>query len=200
MLSPGPRDSRARSPSFSQGPKVSIRGRDAETAAPASDVAARTRRPTRVSTMPNFGAVVMLRGRFSHFRQTFAARRQPTVVKYENTFRMDPQEGTKFRSDQAKKYCQRSLNFFLDGLPYNPKAAARLAKSISEDIRRKVKENLQFKRYKLVCYVMIAENCGQTLQGVHRACLNTAFDSWCSAEYKSEHMLASAVLYAVYTE
>lgn len=155
------------------------------------------RKPSRL----NLGAIVMLKGRLNNFQQQmFSKRSRSLQPQFENTYRTDPQPEEKFKVHEAQRYVENSLKFFLDDLQYHHKACARLAKAISEDIRRKVKENLQLKRYKLICHVMISENIGQSLNASSRSVWNDKLDNFVTAEYSTPHLLGTATLYALYYE
>lgn len=153
------------------------------------------------SSRLNLGALVMLKGRISNFQQQMYRRRGHQMqTRVENTYRTEPKPQETFKPHEAQRYVDNSLKFFLDGLQYNRKACGRLVKAISDDIRRKVKDNLQLKRYKLVCHVIVSENIGQSLQASSRTVWNDQLDNFVSSQYSTPYLVGTATLYALYYE
>ena len=91
------------------------------------------------------------------------------------------------------------MQSFLDGELYDAPKCAQLSKQIADVIKARVKE-LEMKRHKLMCAVVIAQCGGQAIHHVSRCLWDPDADGQASATFKNNSLIASATVFAVYYE
>jgi len=91
------------------------------------------------------------------------------------------------------------LQSYLDGEQYEALKCAGMASQLSDVIKERVKD-LKYFRYKVVCFVMIAQNTGQSFQMGSRCIWDAAIDNYASAEYANSSLFAVAIIHVVYCE
>lgn len=124
-------------------------------------------------------------------------RREKRVL-YENTYRMDPP--IRFKSEKVNGIISEVLEANLAGkTSYDPIECSTLTKSISHEIKVKVKE-LDFKRYKIICCTTIGEKKDQDVRIGSRCVWDADRDNFSSASFENAHIFATAVVFAVYYE
>ncbi|XP_033108988.1 tctex1 domain-containing protein 1-B-like [Anneissia japonica] len=154
----------------------------------------RWRRPSRQMS-------ISLNPRFSNPQLSSAAesRRTKSVIKLENTFKMEPDEGTKFRPESTEKIIKQTLEQHLAGMRYEPKTCSIFAQRIAEEIKCKVKD-LHFPRYKLVAQVLVNSKNQQSCQVASRAVWNTETDNFAACTYQNDSLIALGMVHASYYE
>ncbi|XP_064621633.1 dynein light chain Tctex-type 5-like [Lineus longissimus] len=148
---------------------------------------------------PSLASILMLKRRMSKWKQDVDAKKKAETPKYENTFKMSPDDGKKFMSMRAEQLMQNSLAKFLDGVKYDPKRCGRLIKVIAEDIKSKIRE-MDIPRFKVICYVVIGQAGGQGLEIGSRAVWDDMHDNHATATYDNPSIFAAATVYAIYYE
>lgn len=117
--------------------------------------------------------------------------------QFENTFKMKPPQ--KFPEGSVRNILKEVLTETLAEVNYEPNTCRQLTKSISEDLKQKVKE-MKIQRYKIICLVHIGQ-LGQQAMRIGSRCLwDTNFDSYTSYEYKNGSIFAIGTVFGVYFE
>lgn len=101
---------------------------------------------------------------------------------------------------QVQKTAASVLSSFLSGEPYDRQRVAHLSQKLADMIKARVKEEHLVPRYKLVCYVLIAKNCGQGVQSTSRCVWAPETDSHAVASFTSKDLVATAVVFGLYYE
>jgi hypothetical protein len=118
------------------------------------------------------------------------------TLKYQPTYRLESQNP--FNKDHVTKIIEEIVDKGLHGVEYCPFFAPDLAKTLSDDIKNRVKEE-NFDRYKIVCTVTIGEKFHQDLKAVAIFLWDQQKDSYASYVYeKSPFLIAIATVYAIY--
>lgn len=142
--------------------------------------------------------------RFSH-SMSYSSRRSSenlafqSRVKYQNTYRLAPDENTKFYGYKVEPKIYAALEHTLKGRAYDPAKCALLSKELSEKILHEIR-NLISQRYKLVLHVSIGQNLNQDIRCASRCLWDANYDSYVSVNYKTNNLFAVATLFAVYFE
>lgn len=130
-------------------------------------------------------------------------RDQPTPasvpVKYENTYRTEPDEKSRFSPAKVEAILKEVLETRLRHVRYNADQCRRVTTDLVTLIRTRTK-TLNLPRYKLVCHVLIMENKGQGSQVASRGLLNADTDSFAAHTYRNSSLVAVAHVHGLYFE
>jgi hypothetical protein len=118
-------------------------------------------------------------------------------VKYENTYRLGPDQNQKFNPITIKDIVEEILNENLSHETYEPRKVRELIRSVSDDIKLKVKP-LIYHRYKIVVSVTIAPNFGQSLVVASRPLWNHELDNCCTVQFQNKKICVVAMIFVVY--
>ncbi|XP_045174156.2 dynein light chain Tctex-type 5-B-like [Mercenaria mercenaria] len=121
------------------------------------------------------------------------------VIKIENTYRTEPEEGKYFAPMRVENMMKETLERKLKTVKYTPDGCRIIATELTEEIKSKVKA-MDFPRYKIVCNVCITENKRQGLEIVSRGVWNQDTDDYASYTYRNPTLIAVATVYGVYYE
>ncbi|XP_072130739.1 dynein light chain Tctex-type 5 [Mobula birostris] len=120
-------------------------------------------------------------------------------VSYENTYKVQPDEGCKFNATKVQKILEAILPSYLADNKYNPVTSVQLVQSLTDHIRLKVKD-INAPRYKLVCNVVLGQLNDQGMQIVSRCLWDTSTDNYVTATFKNSSLFAVATVYGLYFE
>ena len=173
--------------------------------------------PSRPATLSRRGSVVSSQSDVSTISESLARRRwrrlsrsrsflmsvgrdtATSKIRYENTYRLMPDDGTAFKETEVTRILDDVLKLCLSGAHYHARHVAIYSQNIVDEVKRRVKE-LEMPRYKIVCQVLIGSQSGQGIQMGSRALWNTVTDRFASASFENEHLYAVASVHAVYFE
>ncbi|XP_038048564.1 tctex1 domain-containing protein 1-B-like [Patiria miniata] len=130
---------------------------------------------------------------------TPAAASKP-LVRFENTFKMTPDPGTRFVPGEVEKIARQVLEANLtEKTRYEPRTCSIFTQRIAEEIKMRVKE-LKIPRYKITCQVFMGSVSGQCQQMVSRAVWNTDTDNFATCTYQNNSLYAVALVHCTYYE
>jgi hypothetical protein len=125
----------------------------------------------------------------------------PPRVRYQNTYRTDPTDDSKFYAYKIEPRIYATLESHLKDKTYNPNKSLAMSKELSEEIMRETRNCLSHNaRYKLISHVSIGQQNGQDIRCTSRCLWDTNFDRFVSVVYKNDSLFAVATLFAVYYE
>ncbi|NXG44918.1 TC1D4 protein, partial [Psilopogon haemacephalus] len=125
---------------------------------------------------------------------------QPVLKpRLENTYRMQPDEGCKFKPEQVERLLERSLAGALGTTVYSPQDSAHLAQSLVQLLQSRAKEVVP-PRYKLVCQVLLGQQGQQSLLVASQALWDAKNDNFASATFSNASIFAVAIVHGVYFE
>ncbi|KAK2543357.1 Tctex1d4 [Columba livia] len=113
--------------------------------------------------------------------------------------RMRPDEGCKFDAGRVQQVLDTVLASTLGTTVYSPQGSARLAQSLAELLRGRVKE-VAPPRYKLVCQVLLGQRGQQSLLVASRALWDPESDNFASTTFSNTSLFAVATVHGVYLE
>lgn len=117
----------------------------------------------------------------------------------ENTYRMEPDESSKFSTDKVKQIIEATLSHYLKDRKYDPKTFPQLCKTLADLLKERVKAN-GTKRFKIVTSVSILENKEQCAVCASRCIWDTTFDNFSTATYNGQDFSAIGSVFALYYE
>ncbi|XP_064628887.1 dynein light chain Tctex-type 5-like isoform X2 [Lineus longissimus] len=123
---------------------------------------------------------------------------QPKFL-YENTFRMDPQDDTKFQPHRVEPIVDSVFKMYLDDQDYDQKICSTLACDLAQIIKNRVKD-LEFPRYRIVCNVMIGQKKDQGIEASSRCVWDQKQDNYACVYYQNPSIFAVAMVHGVYFE
>lgn len=122
---------------------------------------------------------------------------RPQKVVFENTYKMEPNK--KLELKEVEKLMENTLESFLQNVTYDAIRCRSLVNSLSLTIREQVKL-LDYKRYKVTCWVNIMENKSQGVRIASRCLWDDKKDNQVSAVYCNTSLVCLATVFLVYCE
>lgn len=120
-------------------------------------------------------------------------------IRMENTYKLDPDEDSLFRSKRVEDTVQKLLEKELCNEKYNESRCKSLACDLSVLIKSKVKE-IGFPRYKIICNVVIGQCCDQGVEMASQCIWSPDTDNFSCSSYRNTSLFAVAIVHAVYYE
>ncbi|XP_063156187.1 dynein light chain Tctex-type 4 [Candoia aspera] len=120
-------------------------------------------------------------------------------IRYENTYKTQPDKGCKFNSSQTQHILESVLASFFSDAKYNPANSGQLVQNLSDLIRSRVKD-LTPPRYKLVCNVFLGQLANQGLHIASRSLWDVENDSFASAAFTNSSLFAVVTVHGLYYE
>lgn len=110
-----------------------------------------------------------------------------------------PTFGTKFKPMEVKKVIESVVVAELANVSYNPEEKiVTLTKTLSNQIKNKLKDELELPRYKYVVQVVIAEQKGQGMKMGCRSFWDTETDNYAEYTYQNDTLICVATAFGVY--
>ena len=132
-------------------------------------------------------------------RSSLVNRGKP-LLNMENTYKMTPDQEHKFNTSQVRNAMEAGVRFFVNNkTPYEPKKCAQISKLMAEDIKTRIKD-LNFKRYKLVCNVMIGQDTRQGMEMASLGAWNDKTDSHVSYTFKNGNIFCVVTVFGIYLD
>ncbi|XP_069117102.1 dynein light chain Tctex-type protein 2B-like [Argopecten irradians] len=120
-----------------------------------------------------------------------------SVRPLENTYKLEPEEGTQFSITNAEKIITNVFEAYLKGRQYDAKKFRLLSKSLADMIKERVKQS-GIHRYKIVATVLIVEDCGQSVRLGSRCLWDTAYDNHATVVFKGDGFEAVGSVFATF--
>ncbi|NXA51259.1 TC1D4 protein, partial [Nothocercus julius] len=120
-------------------------------------------------------------------------------TRYENTYKMQPDEGCKFNAGRVQRVLEAALAGALGDTVYGGQSGAQLAHGLAELLRGRAKEVVP-PRYKLVCNVVLGQRGQQSLLVASRALWDPQSDSFASATFSNATLFAVVTVHGLYFE
>lgn len=132
-------------------------------------------------------------------RSAAESQQSKPAPKYENTYKMKPDEEAVFKPSAVRSILESVLERYLSTAQYAPKTVSIFTQNIVDEVKRRVKD-LKMPRYKIICQVYIGSKNGQSMQMVSRAVWNTDTDNFATASFQNQSLYAIASVHATYFE
>ena len=120
-------------------------------------------------------------------------------VKYENTYRLEPDEMISVA--KVKEIAYDVMESHQRGLAYDKDDCTKLSKTIADTIKQEVK-GLETPRYKIVVIVAIGQvvDSSPSITFTSRSIWNVKFDNFIEVTYKNKSLYAVGLVYTVYVD
>lgn len=152
----------------------------------------------RRSTLKTLGRSIASMIRLRIFTQERLKELQPQV-QYENTYRLGPDADKSFHFKNVHDLVYSTMEATIGNKKYDYMTAGNLACQVSARVKDKVKQ-LNIPRYRIVCQVVIVENCDQGLEAASSFLWDDKKDNYACVTYKNTSLIAAAMVYGVYLE
>lgn len=120
-------------------------------------------------------------------------------VRLENTYKMNPDDGTEFSSCRVQREVYKTLENYLGDIAYDPERCSKLCLDLSVLVKNRVKA-LGFPRYKILSNVIIGQCKEQGIQTASRCVWDDKNDTFAYAVYKNASLFAIGIVHGVYYE
>ncbi|CAF0858201.1 unnamed protein product [Adineta steineri] len=146
----------------------------------ASLIAARIRRQSTRNSIPRHG--------YNH-----------RLIRYENTYRMEPTHDHKVDIDQVRRLTTDIIQAAISGYKYDVNRAKKFSSSLSERIRNEIRQ-LSFTRYKTIVQVTIGQKRSQGLLVASRCLWDIQLDRQLTISKQTANAFITVTIFLVYTE
>ncbi|XP_035699832.1 tctex1 domain-containing protein 1-B-like [Branchiostoma floridae] len=153
--------------------------------------------PTRRFSYAGMGSIASRR--FSTAAMSTRSSKTTFPVVVANTYKMTPDDGTKFSPAKVETMLNLVLHQFLENETYRQENVGFLTRRLTENIKDRVKE-LNFPRYKIVCHVYIGQSGNNSLEVASRCVWDPQNDNFATATFQNGSLFAVATVYGVYFE
>eukprot|EP00658_Telonema_sp_P-2_P011819 TRINITY_DN14529_c0_g1_i17.p2 TRINITY_DN14529_c0_g1~~TRINITY_DN14529_c0_g1_i17.p2 ORF type:complete len:104 (+),score=22.33 TRINITY_DN14529_c0_g1_i17:251-562(+) len=100
---------------------------------------------------------------------------------------------------EVREVMERTITAALNGVSYNPEdQIVELNKKLADQIKNRIKEELQLPRYKFIVQVVIAEQKGQGIKLGCRSFWDTETDNYAEVSYSNDSLICIATCHGVY--
>lgn len=123
---------------------------------------------------------------------------KPTV-KYENTYKLKPDEGKVFNSCHTRNLITNLLNAHLKDIKYDADNSASMACDVANMVKNHMKQT-HLPRYKFVCQAVIGQCKDQGVEAASRAVWDTSTDNYTCVSFSNESIFAFVIVHAIYFE
>ena len=118
---------------------------------------------------------------------------------YLPSYRLGPEKNQLFNVGLAQRTMKQMMESYLASETYNPKTIPNLTKTLSENIKKKLRdEAVRSPRYKLLVFVAIAQNQRQGITFATRCIWSEEYDTYAEASFQNASLYAVATAFAVY--
>lgn len=165
----------------------------------------------RNSVLPNASATAASTGGTATSTAATRARRQSSrtsvpragydrrLIRYENTFRMEPDDDHKADLARLRRVATSVIESAIAGYKYDPKQGKQFSLALAERVRGQIKQ-LPFARYKLVVQVSIGQKKGQDLRIASRCMWDVKWDRHITITKETQDAYVTVTIFLVYTE
>ena len=161
--------------------------------------------PSSGPNQANIASLLMMKRKLSRWRAnrmfSWNMSSVPTKKKpLENTFKMEPENNTKFCAVKIQTLVQDILEDMLQNQRgYDAKICFSMSQCITDTIKARVK-GLGYHRYKLVVHVTMAQDSSQGLEVASRCVWDNERDNFATASYKTGDLVVIANVFGTYFE
>ena len=161
-------------------PRNSVLPNAAATTAVANTAATRARRQSSRTSVPRAGY-------------------DRRLIRYENTFLMEPDDDHKVDFARLRRVATSVVESAIAGYKYDPKQGKQFSLALADRVRGQIKA-LPFARYKSVIQVSIGQKKGQDLRIASRCMWDVKWDRHITITKETQDAYVTVTVFLVYTE
>ncbi|CAF0877805.1 unnamed protein product [Rotaria sp. Silwood1] len=121
------------------------------------------------------------------------------LIRYENTYRMEPDDDHKADIARLRRVATSVIETAISGYKYDPNQGKQFSLALAERVRNQIKQ-LPFQRYKIVVQVSIGEKKGQDLRVASRCIWDLKWDRHLTISKETSDAYVTVTIFLVYTE
>ncbi|CAM2713544.1 unnamed protein product [Rotaria socialis] len=121
------------------------------------------------------------------------------LIRYENTYCMDPDDDHKVDIARLRRVASSVIETAIAGYKYDPNQGKQFSVALADRVRSQIKQ-LPFQRYKLVVQVSIGEKKGQDLRVASRCMWDLKWDRHLTITKETSDAYVTVTIFLVYTE
>ena len=121
------------------------------------------------------------------------------LIRYENTFRMEPDDDHKVDIARLRRVATSVIETAIAGYQYDPKQGKQFSLGLADRVRSQIKQ-LPFQRYKMVVLVSIGQKRGQDLRVASRCMWDVKWDRHLTISKETHDAYVTVTIFLVYTE
>jgi hypothetical protein len=121
------------------------------------------------------------------------------LIRYENTFRMEPDDEHKVDIARLRRVATSVIETAISGYKYDSKQGKQFSLALAERVRSQIKQ-LPFQRYKIVVQVSIGQKKGQDLRVASRCIWDVKWDRHLTITKETQDAYVTVTIFLVYTE
>jgi hypothetical protein len=121
------------------------------------------------------------------------------LIRYENTFRMEPDNDHRVDLVRLRRVATSVIETAISSYQYDPKQGKQFSLALADHVRSQIKQ-LPFQRYKLVVLVSIGQKRGQDLRIASRCMWDVKLDRHLTISKETQDAYVTVTIFLVYTE
>jgi len=115
-----------------------------------------------------------------------------------NTYEIRPNFKNKFRPKVVQEIIKSVLHEKLNGVTYHSENTSQWTREIADDIKERLKDDMNLERYKFVVQVVIGEQRGEGVRMACRCFWDSDSDNYASEKFISDSLFCVATAYGIY--
>lgn len=146
------------------------------------------------------GSLAASRGRRQSSRTSIPrAGLDPRLIRYENTYRMEPDDDHRVDIARLRRVATSVIDTAVSTYKYDPKQGEEFACALADRVRAQIKQ-LPFSRYKIIVQVVIGQKRDQDLRVTSRCIWDVKFDRHFTISKETNDAYVTVTMFLVYTE
>ena len=121
------------------------------------------------------------------------------LIRYENTYRMEPNDNHKLDLARVRRVATSVLESAITGYKYDANLAKQFSMTLADRLRGQIKQ-MPFPRYKIVVLVSIGQKTGQDLRIISRCVWDAKLDRHFTITKETSDAYVTVTICYVYTE
>ena len=121
------------------------------------------------------------------------------LIRYENTYRMEPDDEHKADIARLRRVATSVIETAISGYKYDANQGKQFSLALAERVRGQIKQ-LQIERYKIIVQVSIGQKKGQDLRVASRCIWDLKWDRHITISKETADAYVTVTIFLVYTE
>ena len=146
------------------------------------------------------GAAVGVRGRRQSSRTSIPrAGLDRRLIRYENTYRMDPNDENRVDLARLRRVASSVIETAIGGYKYDANQGKQFSLALADRVRSQIKQ-LPFARHKAVVQVVLGQKKGQDLRVASRCMWDLKVDRHMTITKETNDAYVSVTIFLIYVE
>ena len=123
----------------------------------------------------------------------------PRLIRYENTYRMEPDDEHRVDIGRLRRVATSVIESAISGYKYDANQGEQFSCILADRVRSQIKQ-LPFSRYKIVVQAVIGQKRGQDLRVASRCVWDMKWDRHMTITKETNDAYVTVTMFLVYTE